>query len=526
MYTINQVERIKTLIENKIYVERLTYFEFYEVIEEYLNSFSSSTTGATGSAIMVGGTMGVNLLLKKERNIQDFVYELYAENAFLHANNLINLLEELNSKTKKNLIILLKTTIPNNKYQIIIDNRPMVIFYKLSENSFDLVLPVKTKTFDNKKEVLVVSPEIQLIDIYRTLYSPNKSDIWQENIEDEKKLFQHLKQRIQQSTSFAFNYVLKKGSDDITGGEEIKNEDKKLIELELFKQYIVNNKNVILIGEHAVKLLTNLPSNSNIIQVISANTIEQDFIEVENIVKKTFKRNIPVVKITRKMHVMQDFRITRTSIKIGDEHNQKEILYIYNSGFYDLIPFNTFVKDSKSSIQVGNPFVLIRFLLIDFWMVRWIKILGSIDNKYANQRLDSILNKILFIRNMMSNDKLEIDKKYFNNSANPKLKVFTSNTNEYLGHYDDENISQKVLIKDLSKKYYDYFPSEYYKKNKSYRVVENFLKSKDQQSTTKVERELTNNKPITSNLSVSNTKKLEPESASDSVSDSESESEK
>lgn len=466
MYSINYLDKIWNDVENKIYAERLNYIKIYEIIEGYISEFNKESSK---SSIMIGGTMGINLLLQKERTIDDFEYELYAEDAFLHANNLINKIDasftniknkEDKEKNREKNIMFLKTTIPNIKYQIIIDLRVIITIFKLIENAYDLILPMKFKTFDKKHDILVVSPEILLIDIYRTLYSPNQASDWEKSLNNEVKLFKHLKNRLSFETE-------KKGSSE----NQITQNDRKLIELNILKQFITNNKNVILIGEHALKVIIGTEKTTPVIQIISQNIIEDDFIEIEKIIKSTYKRNLLVTKLTRELNIMKDFRIRRTTIKIGDKSSQKDIIYIYNSGQYDLLPFNTATDDeTKKFIQIGNPFVLLRFLLIDFWMVRWIKYISGIDESFAEQRLSSILNKILILRTRMQfKSDANIDTKYFDSVSD--LRIFQSLSSDYIGFYDDENISQKLLIKDLTKKFYDYYPSEYFKKNNSYRIL-------------------------------------------------------
>lgn len=470
MYSINYLDQIKDDIEKKIYAERMQYSPIYEIIEKYISEHSGIGTPATrpgiGTPVMVGGTMGINILLQKDRTIDDFSYELYAENAFIHANKMVNQIEDLN---QGKYIVFLKTTVPNIKYQISVDGRILVTFIRLSDKSYDLILPVSAKLWDKKRDVLVISPEIQLIDIYRTLYSPNQAEDWETTLKDESKLFKHLQQRIKNS--------------QVGGADQqaITMEDRKTVELQLMKQFVTNNKSVILVGEYALKITAKMELGTTVIQIISQNNIEDDFKEIEKIIKAVLKRNIPVVKMTREMHIMKDFRLLRTTIKMGDsDSGQKEVMYVYNSAQYDLIPINLSEEQSgENFIQIGNPFVLLRFLLIDFWMIRWIQQIGGIDASFAKQRLDSILNKMIALRMLLAkkcndaarNDIVcnDIDPKYFDSST---FKIFPSLSENYVGFYDDEVISQKLIIKDLSKKFYDYYPSDYFKKNGQYREIE------------------------------------------------------
>ena len=461
MYSFNYLEPIKNNINDKIFNERMRYEKIYDIIESYLSKYTN-----TKNYIILGGSSGITLLLNKKRTIQDFYYYLYTEHAFAHANNLINEIDSIINATELIYVIYLKNTIPNMKYQIVIDNRIFIDIYKLSINSYDLILPILTESFNKKNKILVLSPEMQLIDIYRTLYSPNKSDVWISTLDDESKLFTYLYSRIEK---------IKGGDTNINSEMNVNINDRKLIELELMKQFIVNNNNIVLIGEHALKIIIGTDISIPIIQIISQNNIEDDFVEIQKIIKNTLNRNIPVIKSTKDLHIMEDFRLKRTSIKIGD--NLKEIMYIYNAADYDLIPFNKLSnqsntdKKNKSLIKIGNPFVLLRFLLIDFWIVRWVKQIGGIDEKYAYNRLESIIHKLLLLRKKISdNTKLDnINNLYFDSHSH--FNIFQSNSENYIGIYNDEIISQKILIKNLSKKFYDYYPIDYKNKNGFYREI-------------------------------------------------------
>ena len=61
---------------------------------------------------------------------------------------------------------------------------------------------MKTKTFNKQKEILVLSPEIQLIDVYKILYSPFRAEDWENYLSDETKLFLYLNQYLKHSCIF------------------------------------------------------------------------------------------------------------------------------------------------------------------------------------------------------------------------------------------------------------------------------------------------------------------------------------
>jgi len=468
MYSFDYLERIWNLIDHKIYLERLQYIDYCEQIEEYLAEYIDKQ-----NAIIIGDTMGINLLLRKSRSIDDFYYVLYSENALMHANNLTNKLENINLLNKFSHNIFLKTSIPYTKYQIYINTRMFITFIRLPDNTYDLIVPELVKTFNKRHDVLVLSPEVQLVDIYRYLYSPHLSEMWEDILDDENKLFVHLQNRI--------------NTNKLGASEIITLEDRKIVENQILQLFVQNNKNIILIGDHAFKIAINIEIKTTVIQVISQNNFDDDFLEVEKIIKNSMKRQIPVTKIIRDLHIMQDFRLYRMTIKIGDtDTGQKEIMYIYNSAQYDLIPFNT-IQPDINFIQVGNPFVLLRFLLIDYWIVRWIKLFNGIDESFAQQRLGSILNNLILLRTKIQSNEtvsikrksININVKYFDSYTDLNslpFRIFQSLSENYIGVYDDENISQKLMIKDITKKFYDYYPADYLKKNNKYREIDNYKK--------------------------------------------------
>jgi len=270
---------------------------------------------------------------------------------------------------------------------------------------------------------------------------------------------------------------------NIKGGEvNLSSKDiRQKVQMTIIKKFVVNNPNCVLIGEHAF-YTEDLQSEgtgikSFVVQVISSNSPEDDFKEIGKILTAELGV-IPISKHSRIIHIMQDFRLFRTAIKLGDEKSgeSKEAIYIYNSAKYDLIPFNRFLYKEKSKvdfIQIGNPFVLMRFLLIDFWIIRWIFASGGINENYSQLRLNAIKEKILLLRSKLSESKditTISDNCILGDSS---MRIFQENTEDYLGYYENEEISQKEKAKDVTKKYYDYYPQEYFNRNSEYRSISN-----------------------------------------------------
>ena len=325
----------------------------------------------------------------------------------------------------------------------LLDNRPIITIYGIPKGSLDIIKPVMVNSFDKKKKLAVLPAEITLLDIYRDLYTPGKVDDWEEFlISDENQLFQHLRGR---------EKLIRKGAAEDESGkpDSIDRKTRHRMEMLIMQKYIVNNPKVVLLGEHAMFIITKESESikTNIIQISTTEDLETLISDLE----KIFKSNGIQVQLSmsdKQLNIMKDHRLRRTTIRAGD----KEILYVYNSASYDLIPFNSIANENKSNsaIAVGNPFVILRFLLVEIWMVRWILSLGRIDENFARGRINSMLTRVLALRKFMSEGSKStatittISDSYFGKTAEQSgLKIFQMNMEDYVGEYVSEVISSK-----------------------------------------------------------------------------------
>ena len=425
MYSFEYFNILKKDVKKKIIEERETYRKYYDIIEKFIYD----------NNLILGGSIAINCLLNRPRGVDDYFYEIYAENGFITANNLANIMDTVNIDHK----LFLKTFIMNYKYTIFVNGRSLVNINtvpKMPDINKQLN-PVKIKLFGGY-EINILSPEIQLLNIYRLLYTPNNSDTWQLNLKDENKLFKYLHKSL---------------NNEVTGSQE---NNKYKDQLTIINYFVFNNPNIVLIGEFALKIINNFKPNG-MVQVISQNIIEEDVKLLEKIFNK-------IERTTQNINIMHDTRIRRTVFKV----NNKEVLYIYNSARYDLIPFNKLIQNNNY-VQLANPFVIFRFLLIDFWSVRFMLQIGNIDEKFADFRLKNIRISLLNLRYKMQKDK-SIDLNLLEGNGPLVLRIFQSQEKNYIGYYNDEIISQKQLMM-LDKKYADYYPSEYKKRNGDYRYL-------------------------------------------------------
>lgn len=414
-----------------IQAERKQYLDVYKIIDKYV----------ANEGLLVGGQMGINLI-HGDDNSDNYFYDVFTSNAFVHATNLSNKITERSPKR----VVRMVTVAAYKVYHIFVDTRMILVLNDVKvhrgTNYLRLVEPIEKPL--RKRKVLVVSPEIQLLDIYRKLYLPSHAGDWEQLLNNESKMF---------------NLVLsrKKQIKKIDGGDM---PIRQRIDGVLMNYISKSNK--ILIGEHACEILTGIKSTANFIEVLSFSPLEEDINEIKDLVLKITAE--PVNAITRNLEIIGDYRLSRTTIKLGHD-KPKEIMYIYNSADYDLIPYNI-LDSGMRTLWIGNPFVILRFLLVNMWIIRRVRELGLIDEKFSAFRINGIFELIIELRKKLipagellgSSTEISSD---LITSDNP-LSVFQYN--RYVGTFISEDIAFKIERTQLQERFPDYYPIEYREK--------------------------------------------------------------
>lgn len=441
MFSIDQLKYSESDFEREVLRHRKKYDNITSTIEEYI-SYNDSDQNINLS--IIGGDVGFKLLTNQPAGRNDYKYLIYSSSAFKCANNLANLLA-LNQND--NSIICMKTTIANTKYQVLVNN---IVFADIISLGFPhdmikiLIKPIVSRGLstynETHKKIMLVPPRFYLIELYKDLYSPAKAEHWEEYKIQEKTLFNRVKERINKLG----------GNTDLQPSLKLK---ESLI-ISLLQHFVSDNMNIALIGEYAAKFFIKNNPKSCVLKVISGPVnLEKQISTIRDIVSKTIG-NKPVTYKIQNVGILQDHRLRRVIVYVDN----KEIMYIYNSGEYELIPVNR-ISNGSNNIAIANLYVILRFLFIDIWLIRRVLSMGKIDKKFAKIKLNQSLNLIGILHKKM--DKSEA--KVFN--------LIPKTSQDYIGQVRDENIDQKIFLQKTKKRYYDYFPQEYYRNNKEYRSV-------------------------------------------------------
>jgi len=425
--------------------ERASFSGIYQIIESQIKS----------GKLIIGGNWGIKLLLGDPRGIDDFQYDLYSENAEQDAFSIANHITQKETK-----LVSLKKELSD--YVIYAESRPMLQIHRLAEHDRGIIQPINSQ----KASKLVLPSDYHLLGLYRQLYMPI-SDDWDLSLEHENQLFDMVK--------FEYNKNQRKfilggdSADDTTTVSENENISFKDIRKGLQKDLLAHlskRKDIVLVGEYACHILTEQKIHAHHLHIVATEAIAQ---ELETWIKKHV--NLKTLTKVNRVQLLNDRRLNRTTIYVMVDGDKVPVLYVYNSAEYDLIPFN--VCSSKNSShknnlyergRIGNPYVILRFLLVEIWIIKVIREMGGIDTKFAYGKILELYNLVFSIRS-----KLKVIPENIGSEETNLWGIFNTpelKGHRYIGTYLSDLYSKRQIMRQKFSK--DYSPAGFYNKNKKY----------------------------------------------------------
>jgi len=307
------------------------------------------------SKAVIGGQVGLDLLINNKISKNSFVWDLYVYNPYEFAKNLTDELSNIQLQHTENNIVL-KTKIKHKELEISI-NRPLFRIFALEKyKNLELykIMPTKTGYYGN--DIICMSWELQLINIYRILYSPMKCSEWSKYKEYEEKIIEN-------------NYKLNKIKvDKKTNISDFITKDYKNTLIKLLKKYII-------IGDYA-----NLDNNNSRLQFI---------VNIKDALK-IIKDEFPLVSYTKfNIYNPMDFQLEKYTLYLNEK--KTKVVDLYNCLDYELIPYVTI-----NNLNYGNKWVLLRFICLDLWVLHLIESSGvGVDVK---KRVNTLMEKISLLR--------------------------------------------------------------------------------------------------------------------------------
>ena len=386
-------DEAKKEIDEKIKEERTQYNEIYEKIENYI-------------------------IKEKIITIKDgVIYNLYSYDMVHYAHELANILYKDNP-----YVVVLNTQIPYKHIVIYINHRIFVNFYMCDRNEY---IP----HIESSNGMTILSPEMELLIIYHKLYSITNAKQWRELSDVEKVLYKNIK--------------LPNMKEKIIKYTENKYKNVLLTKL-------IQNNNIVLIGELAVKLSTPINDDSPIKIIIEGSFIDL-YKEIEQILIK-FDSSVDISKKISNVKILEDQDLSRMIVKV----NNIEILYVYNSASYELIPYNK-ISSNGDFIYVAHPWVIMRFLLIDWAILYKLGVMGILSNP------NIMMNHILIIYNTIRNI-------WINQFQQNPMILYEDYP--YFGQYVNFVIKHKIEAIEENAMIGDYVPEAYINKFGQLRTIQ------------------------------------------------------
>jgi hypothetical protein len=422
--------------ETLINIDRKKYYPFLSMVETYISDKRKNIIASRGTA---------NYLLLNKSIDSDFIaYEVYCDDAVKHAREIATIIYNSASDKEDDIDLRLTqvvTNVPNKEISVKIGDREIVNLRNLQIHSgvyiIDVVLTVEKKGLFNKDLVInCISPEHQLIKLYSNLTDPKECGEWSKLLETEKILRGQLD-------------LVNVGKDDsksTTGGKKyshrISSDD---IVKKLYEDYASRPGHVI-VGSFATGDIIDKQSRLQIISMYKLEDEEQEIKHLFNTTHEFGRMPIHIETSINYPHVPTEMKIRRLTVYYVFEKIRKVVADVFDTASYSLISFN-----KNDGFRIGTLFVLAKHLLIDLWTIRYIRKKNQITDEYYN--------------NLTQKIKSDFKKLFYNLDLQTDLQwneIFPLNPNNYLGHYEDEELAIKRMkrkeYESATKKYFAYYP--------------------------------------------------------------------
>jgi hypothetical protein len=429
MYTEDVLNELTPIAEKFIFENnRSLYIPFFIEAEKF----------CIENDILIGGKIGLDILMHKALTKDSFMWHLYTDDVYNIARDLTDTLYNVKSNHIDVRTIGLRTDIKHHEFTIWINAVMIFKIYSLDKYRGVKLISVMGPTSmpgyfyeTTLKPVKLIPEEIQLIEIYRTLYSPEKSDLWQEYLTIEDNIYSSMRK----------NIIDKQYIDGGSAFNKI-NCDKLLL------RKLIPGENV-LIGDYAINNLENptleINKTKSRLQFITSSDIKTLVKKVSSILTydnnslRKIGSNIKVTFAKFNLNIPSDFQIIKYTLYAVINNEQIPIADVFNSLEYELIPYSNVDFEGKK-LKIGNPFVLLKFQFIDIWLIK------LIINLNKNKQLESLI-----LKNVQNSDELR-----------KKIKGMSDifQTENYAGIYINELVAKKKLIKEINERFPIYYPTK------------------------------------------------------------------
>jgi hypothetical protein len=434
--------------------DRMLYRVFFELTERFCAEHH----------VIIGGRIGADLLVGRAFTKDSFQWDLYCDDAFANAKLLTGVLATAHSPHIPARTVALDTNIKHKEFTISVNARPLFKIFALDKyRGVDMAKLMKPPTrpgYFTESPMLCISEELQLIDMYRALYSPSHIADWATDLETESALFP---------------MVCGAGRDaTINASPANKPQHASIcaIHAKLMSYKDPRDHDYVLIGDLALLMrgiddTARSGGHSSRLQFITGAPIESVVVHFDRVIKgargtgrtggavsggivggsngsKAASMTASKIIFARYLlNIPGDFQIVKYTLYLTTGKDQTPLADVFNSAQYELIPFTPITYENQgaaASYRVANLWVLMRFLFIDIWALRLIAALsgGSPDAKISTRKASAAAVRACIVADVASTFQLV----------------------NYTGVYVNEAVAKKKLIKALGDRFPPYYPAQ------------------------------------------------------------------
>lgn len=384
----------KFVMEN----DRLLFEPFFKAAEEF----------CAANGVFIGGKVGMDLLTGANYTKDSFTWELYANNPYNTTKKFADALFRVRNPHVSSETIEMETNIRHREFTVKINTRYLFkiygldVFRKIPVGK--LFRQVRARAYFSGIDILCIPEELQIINIYRTLYSPSHVSEWDTALSYENKLY---------------NNIINSKPKDFQGGAKNKNSSPDGQDDDKLLKYI-KSREFVIIGH--------TPGESRL-QVIAQDHIDDIVAAVGKI-----EHGMTVFSTNYSLMIPMDFQTTKHTIFAVDKYGDTSILMdVYNSAEFELIPF---VQTANG--REANPWVKLRFLFIELW-VATVTTVGK-----DSHRISKITREINSVRSNLMRTPESINKSF--------------QLTDYYGISTNEIVEKKKIIKEIGERFPNYYP--------------------------------------------------------------------
>jgi hypothetical protein len=394
--------------------DREQFDVIYKLVYEYVKGVDTRSTIYISDKYAIMEAQNDLLAIYEKQLI------LYTSNPFLHSIVLANTIHE---KTR-NKYVKLKTIKEHEEFAIDYQGRQLISVFKLDNYKTTTHKLISAQVINGLN---YFPAEIEIIDIYHQLYLMNE---YSNNVSNEEKLYnQVIKRRecnmiggfdkngkIDEIGGFDKNGKIdeiggfdKNGKIDEIGGfdkgncREARKEITEHIKITLVKDFIrkkENSNKFIVLGVWAYNWMLHgneICANREKLQIMSILTPDEVLKTIRNYVNDILQANITMRE--QDLYIPKDFRTMRYTFYMTSKTKHgivdKPFMDLFNCANFEIIPY-----DIKDGLQIANKWVLLRFMFIDVWIIRFIKNIGLLDANVLDQKLTFMWKIIDYFRTL------------------------------------------------------------------------------------------------------------------------------